>query len=122
MDGCADEDIEKMNDKIIVLVTCGSRKEARLIARSVVGRKLAACANLLTAPVESIYRWKGNVETAEEFLLVMKTTRRRFAAVEAEVRRLHDYDVPEIIALPIELGSKAYLSWIEESTKPAKRP
>lgn len=107
---------------MVVLVTCGSRKEARLIARSVVEQKLAACVNLLTAPVESIYRWKGKVETAQELLLVMKTTRRRFAALEAEVRRLHSYEVPEIIALPIERGSKAYLAWVDESMKPAKRP
>jgi periplasmic divalent cation tolerance protein len=111
-----------MSDKIIVLVTCGSRKEARLIARSVVAHKLAACVNLLTAPVESIYRWKGKVEFAQEFLLIIKTTRKRFAAVEAEVRGLHSYAVPEIVALTIQRGSKAYLAWIDESTKPAKRP
>ncbi|HVB87218.1 MAG TPA: divalent-cation tolerance protein CutA [Candidatus Dormibacteraeota bacterium] len=110
-----------MSDKIIVLVTCGSRKEARRIARAVVEAKLAACANLLTAPVESIYRWKGKVEGAREFLLIFKTTRKRFAALEAEVCRLHSYEVPEIIALPIERGSKAYLAWIDESTKPGKR-
>jgi periplasmic divalent cation tolerance protein len=110
-----------MSDKIIVLVTCGSRKKARRIARSVVEARLAACVNVLQAPVESIYRWKGKVETAREFLLVIKTTRKRFAALEAEVRRLHSYDVPEIIALPIEQGSKAYLAWIDDSVRAAKR-
>jgi len=110
-----------MRHKIIVLVTCGSRKEARKIARALVEERFAACVSVLTAPVESIYRWKGKVETAQELLLVIKTTRKRFAALEAEVRRLHSYEVPEIIALPIERGSKAYLAWIEESTKPEKR-
>lgn len=104
-----------MTDKIIVLVTCGSRKEARRIARALVEAKLAACVNLVQAPVESIYRWKGKVETAREYLLVIKSLRKHFAALEKEVRRLHSYDVPEIIAVPIERGSKAYLAWIDES-------
>ncbi|MGH9716500.1 MAG: divalent-cation tolerance protein CutA [Candidatus Acidiferrales bacterium] len=110
-----------MSDKIIVLVTCGSPKEARRIARSVVEARLAACVNVLRAPVESIYRWNGKVEIAREFLLVIKATRKRFAALDAEVRRLHSYDVPEILALPIERGSKAYLAWIDESTKRSER-
>jgi periplasmic divalent cation tolerance protein len=106
-----------MTDKIIVLVTCGSKNEARRIARALVEARLAACVNVLQAPVESIYRWKGKVETAREFLLVIKTSRKRFAALEAEVRRLHSYDVPEIIALLIECGSQPYLAWIQESVK-----
>jgi periplasmic divalent cation tolerance protein len=110
-----------MRHKIIVLVTCGSRKEARKIARSVVVAGLAACVSVVTAPVESIYRWKGKVKGAQEFLLIIKTTGKRFAALEAEVRRLHSYEVPEIIALPIERGSKAYLAWIDESTRRATR-
>ncbi len=109
-----------MSDQIIVLVTCGSQREARRIARSVVEAKLAACVNVLQTPVESIYRWKGKVETAREFLLLIKSTRKRFAALEAEVRRQHSYDVPEIIALPIERGSKAYLAWIDDSVRAAK--
>jgi len=65
--------------------------------------------------MRSIYRWKGKVETAKEYLLLIKTSRRRFAAVQAEVKRLHSYDVPEIIALPIASGSPEYLKWISES-------
>jgi periplasmic divalent cation tolerance protein len=110
-----------MTDKIIVLVTCGSRKEARRIAQSLVEAKLAACVNTLQTPVESIYRWEGKVETAREFLLVIKSSRKRFAALQAEVRRLHSYSVPEIIALPIAKGSRAYLTWIADSVKPAMR-
>jgi periplasmic divalent cation tolerance protein len=101
--------------KIVILVTCGSLREARTIARSLVERNLAACVNLLPARVESVYRWKGKIESAKEFLLIIKTTRKRFAAVQAEVRRLHSYEVPEIIALPIAIGSQDYLRWIAES-------
>jgi periplasmic divalent cation tolerance protein len=104
-----------LTDKLVVLVTCGSAKEARRIARALVEKRLAACGNILEAPVRSIYRWKSKVETAREYLLLIKTSRRRFAALQAEVKRLHSYDVPEIIALPIASGSPEYLKWISES-------
>jgi len=104
-----------MTDKIVVLVTCGSAKEARKIARAVVEKRLAACANVLSSPVQSVYRWKGRVESAKEFLLIIKTTKLRFPKLKAEVKRLHSYDVPEIIALPIQAGSANYLAWISNS-------
>jgi len=100
----------------IVLVTCGSLAEARKIARSVVEKKLAACANILPG-VESIYHWKGKVERAREVLVVIKTTARRIAELEREVQRSHSYEVPEFIALPIVAGSRKYLSWIQETTR-----
>lgn len=103
--------------KIVVLVTCGSRPEARKIARALLERQLAACVNLLPGRVESVYRWKGKVERAREVLLLIKTSRRVFAALEKEIRRLHSYEVPEIIALPISAGSPAYLKWISQSTR-----
>ncbi len=106
-----------MTDKIVVLVTCGSRNEARKIARAVVERRLAACVNEIGAPVRSVYRWKGKVETGEEFLLVMKTTKRRFAGLRAAILELHSYDVPEVIALPVVEGSRDYLGWIAESVR-----
>lgn len=106
-----------MTDKIVVLVTCGSRKESRKIARALVKRRLAACVNEIAAPVRSVYRWKGKVETAEEFLLLIKTTKRRFAGLRAAILELHGYDVPEIIALPVVEGSRAYLDWIAESVR-----
>ena len=109
--------MKKNRGNYVVLVTCGSRAEARKIARLVVAAKLAACANLVSAPVESVYRWKGKVESAKEFLLVMKTTRARFAALREAVLKAHRYDVPEIIALPIAAGSAKYLAWIAESVK-----
>ena len=97
---------------VVVLVTCGSRAEAQRIAREVVSQRLAACANLLETPVQSVYRWKGKVEKAREFLLLIKTSPRRLSALQAEVQRLHSYDVPEFVALPIVAGSPAYLRWL----------
>jgi periplasmic divalent cation tolerance protein len=105
----------------VVLVTCGSRAEAQRIAREIVSRRLAACANLLETPVRSVYRWKGRVEGAREFLLLIKTSARRLVALRAEVERLHSYDVPEFIALPIIAGSAAYLRWLGECVTPERR-
>jgi periplasmic divalent cation tolerance protein len=110
-----------MTDKIVVLVTCGSAKEARKIARAVVKQRLAACANILSSPVQSVYRWKGSAESAKEFLLIIKTTKARFSKLRAEVTRLHTYEVPEIIALPVATGATNYLAWISESVGPMAR-
>ena len=100
---------------VVVLVTCGSRREAGRIARSVVERKLAACVNVLDTPVRSVYRWKGKIEQSREFLLVMKSSQSRLRALQAEVERLHSYDLPEFIALPIVAGSQRYLTWLGHS-------
>ena len=97
-----------------VLVTCGSLAEARRIARSVVNKRLAACANIFLTPVESVYRWKGKVEKARELFILLKTTAKRLPALEREVKRLHSYDVPEFIVLPIVAGSSEYLSWLQK--------
>src|SRR5690242_20324506 len=106
----------------VVLVTCGSPKEARRIAHAVVGKRLAACVNFVGSPVESIYTWKNKVEKAREYLLVMKTTVARLGELEREVKRLHGYEVPEFIALPISEGSATYLSWLNDSVaKPGKK-
>jgi periplasmic divalent cation tolerance protein len=106
-----------MTNKIVVLVTSGSAKEARKIARALVEKRLAACVNILQAPALSVYRWKGKVESAKEVLLVIKTTRKRFAALQRTIRSLHSYDVPEIIALPIADGLRPYLAWIADSVR-----
>jgi periplasmic divalent cation tolerance protein len=103
---------------VVVLVTCASRAEAQRIAREVVTRRLAACANLLQAPVQSVYRWKGKVEKAREFLLLIKTSATRLPALQAEVQRLHSYDVPEFIALPIIAGSPEYMRWLADCVSP----
>lgn len=105
----------------IVLVTCGSIREARRIASSVVEKRLAACVNIVPGPVQSIYRWKGKVERAREILMVIKTSVKRLAELEKEIVSLHSYDVPEFIAVPISSGSRKYLAWVNESVKPAAR-
>jgi periplasmic divalent cation tolerance protein len=101
----------------IVLVTCGTLAEGRRIARRVVAARLAACVNIILSPAESFYTWKGKLEKAREYLLVMKTTAKRLAELESEVKRLHSYDVPEFIALPIVAGSRDYLAWLQESVR-----
>jgi periplasmic divalent cation tolerance protein len=100
----------------LVLVTCANHIQAKLIARSVVEKRLAACVNILRIPIESHYRWQGGVEKARELLLIIKTTTRKLGGLEREVKRLHSYEVPEFIALPIVAGSKAYLDWLDENT------
>ena len=100
----------------IVLVTCASTTEARRIGRSVVEKKLAACANIV-AGVESIFRWKGKVERAREVLVTMKTSAGRLRKLEREVKRMHSYDVPEFVVVPIVAGSREYLNWIRGNAK-----
>ena len=106
-----------MTDKIVVLVTCGSVEEGKRIGRALVEARLAACVNVVQAPIESIYRWKGRVDTATEFLIIIKTSRARFAALQEAVKSLHSYEIPEIIALPIEKGSQDYLAWLTDSVR-----
>jgi periplasmic divalent cation tolerance protein len=106
-----------MTDKIVVLVTCGSKKEARKIAQALVERRLAACVQEIGVPVRSMYRWKGRVESANEALLLIKTSRKRFSAVSTLVKKLHSYEVPEIIALNIADGSREYLDWITSNVR-----
>ena len=101
----------------VVLMTCGTLSEGRKIARRVVQKKLAACVNVLRSPMSSYYTWKGKLEVAREYLLVMKTTSKRLAELEKEVKRFHSYEVPEFIALPVAAGSKDYLAWLEISVR-----
>ena len=100
----------------LVLVTCGSLPEARKIAGAVVEKHFAACVNILTAPVESLYTWKGKLERSREHLLLVKTSAKRLKALEREVLRLHSYETPEFIVLHIASGSKAYLRWLAGNT------
>jgi periplasmic divalent cation tolerance protein len=104
-----------MTDKIVVLSTCGSAEEAERIARALVEGRLAACVNILPG-LRSIYRWEGAIEDAQECLLLIKTTRDQFERLEAEVRRLHSYEVPELLAVQVVAGPEDYLNWITEST------
>jgi periplasmic divalent cation tolerance protein len=105
-----------MTEKRVVLSTAGSEDEARKIAHHLVEHQLAACVNIVPQ-MESIYRWQGKVESAGEWLLLIKTTAEKFPAVRDAIRGLHSYDLPECIAIAIENGSEAYLQWIEESVK-----
>ena len=95
----------------MVLVTCPSRKEADLIALTLLKKRLVACANVIPS-VNSRFWWNGKLDRAGEVLVTMKTRRLNFSSVEKEVKRLHSYEVPEMIAVPIIAGSKDYLGWI----------
>lgn len=105
-----------MTGKIIVFCTCESEEQARTIATSLVERHLAACVNVLPRVI-SIYRWKGEMEKADEVLLIIKTRHNLFEELRTEIVRLHSYEVPEIVALPITAGSSAYLTWIDKELK-----
>ena len=111
--------MKKAEQSRVVLVMCGTLRETRRIARRVISKRLAACVNIILSPAESFYTWKGKLEKAREYLLVMKTTAKRVVELEKEVKGLHSYDVPEFIALPITEGSAEYLSWLDDClTKP----
>ncbi|PSB18955.1 divalent-cation tolerance protein CutA [Phormidesmis priestleyi ULC007] len=99
----------------IMLVTASSRQEADAIAESLIQAKLAACVNLL--PVFSIYTWQGTVHHDEEWQLLIKSERSRFDELEAKIREIHSYEVPEIIMLPIVAGSQPYLQWISSQVQ-----
>ena len=101
----------------VVLVTCANLTEAKRIAHAAVEQRLAACVNIATAPVESIYRWKEKVETAREYLLMMKSVEKCLPELQHVVTQLHSYDVPEFIVLPIVSGSKQYLDWVSAGVK-----
>ena len=105
-----------MTDKRLVLTTTGSRDEARRIADALVERKLAACVNIVSK-VQSIYRWKGKTEEAEEWLLWIKTTAAAFERVRDTNRELHSYELPECLCLAIDGGSEEYLAWLAESVE-----
>lgn len=105
-----------MTDKRVVLSTAGSEDEARKLAHHLVEHQLAACVNIVPQ-IESIYRWQGKVESAREWLLLIKTTAENFAAVRDAIRAMHSYDVPECIAIDIADGSTDYMQWIGESVK-----
>ena len=108
-----------MTDKIVVLTTCDSEKHAAQLARHLVEHRLAACVNILPK-ARSIYRWQEKIEDAGEWVLFIKSRRDLFAALRAEIQKIHNYEVPEVIAIPIVDGSEAYLGWLDgQLTKPA---
>jgi periplasmic divalent cation tolerance protein len=108
-----------METAVVVLCTFPDIEQARQIGAALVERQVAACVNLLPG-VESIYRWEGKIERAGEVLAVMKTT--RYADLEAAIRELHPYEVPEIVALTVAAGSANYLKWVEDSCRADVKP
>ena len=108
--------METKTEHILVLTTCPGNISAKKIAQDVVTEKLAACVNVLPE-VQSFFSWVGKVDTASEHLLIIKTTANKYEALEAYVKKVHPYELPEIIAVPIEAGLTAYLEWINKNTK-----
>jgi periplasmic divalent cation tolerance protein len=99
----------------VVLTSCGTRENAHAIASALIERRLAACVNML--PIESIYTWQDKSAEAAEVLLLIKIRQTDYAEIEQAIRSLHDYETPEIVALPIVDGSAGYLDWIEAVTR-----
>ncbi len=104
-----------MTAMCVVLTTAGSSDEGRKIARALVERRLASCVNIVPR-IESVYRWKEQVESAEEWLLLIKTRSQLFEQVRDAIEELHSYELPECIMLKIAEGGKAYLDWLAKNT------
>ena len=108
-----------MTDKIVVLTTCALESDAERIARALVDGRLAACVNVVPG-VRSFYHWKGETQSSQEYLLVVKTSRDLFGALRAEMERIHPYEVPELLALPVVAGAEDYLSWLQSNLRGAQ--
>jgi periplasmic divalent cation tolerance protein len=102
-----------MSEFIVILVTTSSIKEADRISKVLVEKRLAACVNIIK-DIRSIFFWKGKLSDEKEVLLIAKSKKKNFEKIEKEVKRLHSYEVPEIIGLPILMGSEDYLDWVEK--------
>ncbi len=105
-----------MTKELVVFVTTGSEKEAKEISHKLIQEELAACVNLVPT-VQSIFQWEGKITEDKECLLIIKTTNHAFHELEAVIKAHHSYSVPEIIALPIDIGSLDYLSWVRQQVK-----
>lgn len=108
-----------MTDKIVVLSACGSEEQAQQVARGLVESRLAACVNILPG-VRSIYHWQGAIEEDGEWLLVIKSRRDLFRKLRAAIEKVHAYDVPEVVALPVAEGSPDYLGWMDRELGPVE--
>jgi periplasmic divalent cation tolerance protein len=104
---------------LLVFTNLPERAAAERLAEALVAKRLAACINIL-APCRSVYRWQGAVQHAEEHPVLIKTTRAAYAELEAEIRAHHPYELPEIVAVPIERGLPAYLDWVAAETAPSR--
>ena len=101
---------------ILVLSTCPGSISAKKMAQEIVTEKLAACVNVIPG-VQSFFSWVGKVDTANEHMLIIKTTRDSYEALEAKIKKIHPYELPEIIAVPIETGFAGYLDWITKNSE-----
>ena len=101
-----------MTDKIVVFSTCDSEEQAGRIARALLDQRLAACVNVLPG-VRSIYRWKGQIEDAAEWMLIIKSRRELLDKLRIAVGKIHTYEVPELLAVPVVDGSEEYLAWLD---------
>lgn len=110
----------KDDEAVVVVMTAGNREEATRLAEMLVGAHLAACVQIMPE-MESVYRWKGKIRREPEILMLAKTTRANFAELEREVRALHSYEAPEIIALPVTAVSAPYLEWLSASVIKVQR-
>ena len=106
-----------MTDARIALTTCPNRVDAEALAGALVEERLAACVNLVPG-VHSVYRWEGKVETADEVLLVIKTTADRLGTLTLRITELHAYEVPEVLSFAVEDGASRYLEWLAASVTP----
>lgn len=100
---------------LVILVTTVNKEEAVRIGKGMVDAKLAACANIILG-VQSIYRWKGKVVKSQEALLILKSTRPRYRALEKAIKAMHTYETPEILALPVKEGLDQYIGWVRSET------
>jgi len=105
-----------MPDYVQIVTTTASREDAARIAQALVGERLAACVQVL-GPIASTYRWQGAIETGQEWLCLIKSRGELYGRIEEAIRRLHPYEVPEILALPVAAGSPAYLAWLDGELK-----
>jgi periplasmic divalent cation tolerance protein len=103
-----------VNDPIIILTTVSSKKEAELIGSKLINKELAACVNIIPN-IKSIYRWEGKINKDSEYLLIIKTVKRAEEDVFENIRKLHSYNTPEMISIPITGGEKSYLNWLSKS-------
>ncbi len=105
-----------MSEHIQIITTTESKEDAEKIARVLIGKRLAACTQII-GPIKSVYRWKGETVEAEEWLCLIKTRSELYEPVEKEILEIHPYEVPEILAMPISAGYVRYLRWVDENTE-----
>src|SRR5580658_10001256 len=106
-----------MTDKIVVFSACDSQEQAERLARHLVELHFAACVNIVPG-ARSVYRWKGAIEDTSEWLLVIKSRRDLFASIRSEIAKVHSYEVPELLAMPVVEGSEGYLAWMDRELAP----